>query len=108
MKILSTNEPVDENEDEAQEFEEKSTSKYLFPFQVKQTIQKLFETDGDLIKLIYKSPEDFFIENLMVVPTRIRPPNVVNGTLNTHPMTNALIDILKKNQMVVSKGANFL
>ncbi|CAL6053543.1 DNA-directed_RNA polymerase subunit [Hexamita inflata] len=112
LKILREPSKVEiENlQEEEEQKDEKISNKFVFPSEVQDELQQLFANDGDVLSLIFTSAEIFFINKLVVIPTRIRPPNFVNGMLNMHPTTKSLQNIIRMNNLVQqgAKSTDFL
>ncbi|CAD8139664.1 unnamed protein product [Paramecium octaurelia] len=109
----------DAQEDQQQQGSNKKKNHYLNPMEISEHIHQLWRWDQDLLKYIYGSiyvnantlknakkgyelkkisPENFFIEVLIVPANRYRPENKVNDQTFLHGHTVTYTRILEFNQ----------
>ncbi|KAI9472443.1 MAG: hypothetical protein EXX96DRAFT_584119 [Benjaminiella poitrasii] len=86
----------------------KNGQRFMTPYEVRKSIQALFEKEGEITTLLYgaRNPRVpshikkatyhmFFIETLAVAPTRFRPPSVMGDQVYESPQNELLSGILK-------------
>lgn len=87
-----------------------SKDRFLTPLEIKEHLRLLWENESHICSLIWdiqqekikswnQSPSHlmFFIEALLVPPSRFRPPNKVNGVLLEHPQNILYGKVLQSN-----------
>ncbi|SAM02441.1 hypothetical protein [Absidia glauca] len=90
-----------------------SNQRYLTPYEIRNMVQSLFETESDLTTLLFgarnphvathikkASYHMFFIEVLAVSPTRFRPPSVMGDKVFESPQNDLLSAILQGSHQV--------
>lgn len=118
---LSENEFVDVEEEVDEEFKEGTQQKFISPSEVKDHIEKTWRKEGDLLNLIYGKFEPkvkgaefetqslgsqiFFIQKVIVPPTRFRPESEgsmggggASGKAYLHTHSAMLLKILTANE----------
>jgi DNA-directed RNA polymerase I subunit RPA1 len=90
---------------------QKSTMKIIMATECREILQKVFESDGEFLKIVFPilqssskggSPYDvFFMDVLPVVPPNFRPPNCVRDVLVEHPQTKAYHNVVEFNNELI-------
>ncbi|XP_050227072.1 DNA-directed RNA polymerase I subunit 1 [Mercurialis annua] len=88
--------------------QKKSVSKQLLPSEVKEKLELLWENEPDLCSFMsdlrqqwsdkkYAGPYMFFLETILVPPTKFRPPTKGGHSVMEHPQTVLLSKVIESN-----------